>query len=1308
VEVAGERLAEALLFEVQSGRRTCRQGKLLDDVREFAPVDVVVTGAGTNGVLTVTVRSASADKQADFTLGGRDGVSAAVYGASRFVAETLKLDAAALAGLREKRVPDAALEACYLSSRHRAPWVRNSGEERLDMLRPFLGDAAKHPVLAGYILDAGRVLSEDTRKPKNAGGVVQLVRLALLAALGTSEEERGIAFARANKHSPEALEKDLLAMVKGLTQDELDEAVAAIDREEGLVPVHDPVVGLLAGKKTPAQLAGALRCLGAMASTNALPLLKKAAENENPVLRAAAADALAGYPAAVLKRLGNDTDPRVAFAAAYGLWKQGGAPEKAAALARTLLAGGQAPVNAIEVLAAGASDADAKRLLEISRTGRPEDRGLAIRGLGKLGKVDAVTLLDWLHAVDESVLSAAVSCVKSDSGEAIQTRLVELANSPYSAAAELARSALGSMRPADAKDRIRFDLQTAPLYTRLRIIDRLAAGPDHLDVLASCVTNPSHHVRAYALDKLAQASPDRALALLPSVIRDPYVWPRVHAAALAAKLATQEQATALRDALVAEKNSVVTLYLKDALARAENRSAPAPRKSVNGFSTHAVAFGGCGYSTDVRNSPLEFYYHMDGVMTAAAREAHDKGGKIVIARSNTTIKNPLWAIFDPTSSDSWWLSIEKEFADIDELDGVVLGEESMYSKPWDLWQAGWRIFCGECGIEAATIEGDREKLTAPEKQAYLHWEQERVVECFNWMYDYIKLYFGKLRPGFMVSTFMPQQNGPSIADRQWKFDVGGAYVYGAGNLERYNLIRRYKTLWPDRRVMWLVSGNVGTPATYLMLPLTKYNSPCPKTPLQGRESKGYADSVTAWLAGADPAYFAIWLFTQKSEKGPDAGGVWVPLESISPTSPELGKGIENLFVGVEDMYRFEAENGKPEDNAAVTLDGKTREPELELEEKDLEKDPSHLRVKQEKQAVLIGFLLEQKFLYDIARVFSGLPRPANRHEVLFVGPTAIASCAIASDYDFISLINQVPGFDLTGYRLIGMEGLEKSALFDSTVRTLTAWLKEQPGVLYVRGWLPDDNAMEAATPADHDGKLEADWPWEDDVGYDGKAYRVKSRSAESLEGKSENAGVVLWKKDGFKGAVIFDAMPFESGRVRKCLADLKARHGVGLDFVQPPAVQYTQTDGITAASRAARAKAPLPLKGMELLTGEVDPVVNTNRSAAIVASEYRGKFVACLNGVTVLCDRPIKSLKPVPGGLRLEMDGLVQASAVTGKVVVEVEGAARPPAIEKPEAIMTWLVTSSAPGLASLPMSGTSNRVTWVRAAGPVVITASP
>ena len=72
-------------------------------------------------------------------------------------------------------------------------------------------------------------------------------------------------------------------------------------------------------------------------------------------------------------------------------------------------------------------------------------------------------------------------------------------------------------------------------------------------------------------------------------------------------------------------------------------------------------------------------------------------------------------------------------------------------------------------------------------------------------------------------------------------------------------------------------------------------------------------------------------------------------------------------------------------------------------------------------------------------------------------------------------INQVSRLNLSRYRMIAVKN--PGALTDETIGSITQWLKESPGVLYVHLDLTADNSQQFATPEHFDGRLKLNWPW---------------------------------------------------------------------------------------------------------------------------------------------------------------------------------------------------------------------------------------
>ena len=664
---------------------------------------------------------------------------------------------------------------------------------------------------------------------------------------------------------------------------------------------------------------------------------------------------------------------------------------------------------------------DAERLTAYFRTGDAATRAAAVPGLARLGRLTDADLLHALTAGSAAVAEAAMQNLPERHSAAVRTQLLLLANHRHPPVAEEARRCLARFRPSDPPGQARFDLQTENLYVRLRLLETLSAAKEAwaIEIVEESVENSDPQVRADAITRLAELAPERARKKLPALLDDGYHWTRLHAAAVAARLATAELAEACRRRRQAESDAVIRAYLDDALARAEGRPLPQPPPPVKSFDPQRTTFGNCGAGRYADRSPVGYYYLLDNKVSDATRKLLHKD-RIVLVRANHTAGNPVYVLFHSTWRDRWWQGLEEELSDAGWLDGVVLGEESMYTRPWTLWDTAWRTFCHEARIDPEKIAGQRERLAPLEQQAFLQWEEQRAVDGLNRMYDFLKLYFGKLRPGFLVATFLPDQNGPLAGDRRWKFDVGAAYEYGASNRERYNRIRRFKTMWPERPVMWLVMNNTGSAHG------VRYDVQVPTDPAP-LGHRAYSHSVAAWLAGADPGLFSVWLFVERTVKGPDPAGAWVHLEDVGPGSPTLAAGIQHAMHGVEAWQRVRA-GAKEAPQPTLDSPGPTGKPIADLLEDPAAK-PGHGppdAIRQADQAqrkrLELGFLLEQKHLYDLARVFDGLPRVAAHPDVLLVAPFNSPVTDIASAHDFLSRIDQLGNVDLGRYRLIGLAG----------------------------------------------------------------------------------------------------------------------------------------------------------------------------------------------------------------------------------------------------------------------------------------------
>jgi len=1177
VEVMDEDWAGSVLFFSGQEMTGAKAPPTLAEFRTRAPVDVVVLFGDRDGPFRCTILS---DRGSDVVPApAKSDTLAWLRAAAARLGPALGLDAASTAALGDGwQLPPAVLEACLVSQRIAGAWVTNSGESQLLCLRRFIQDVGKYPVLAAAVLRAGIVLSADKRKPERASHDVEMLRLALVAALGTPAEGDAMAFVRQTVHGRDALEKELAALAAALTVDAAERVLDAGGTAEA------DAAGLARGL-------GAVGCLAAMTSTKLTPLLPRLAAHENAAVRATAGYALAAAesgPVALAAKLAADPEPRVASAGHYALWRRGEKADAGLPIARRLFDAPATRSPLVTEFIAGAGTREDEPRLRKLLGGTMAERRLAFCGLARLGALTAGDCRGCLQSADDEVLAIGLKAMDAKTAAACRDALAGLANGPHGRAAESARRGLRPLRPTEIPGQLAFDLEVEHPYLRLRAIEQLAkqTEPWAAPLLERATANPDPQVRAHALMALHAKAPDAAVKVLPGLLRDPMVWVRVHASSLAAKLRAPALSDAVSTALAAETDASCRIYL----GAAQGRPMPKP---VNVFGLGPTRLGLCGYGRGAAESPLGWYYCLYPQVDDVGRKAH-AAGKTLIGRTNTTARNPVQVLFHPMWRDLWWTNLRKELTDLAWLDGIVVGEETMYAPAWSLWDDGWRCFCIEAGMDAERVAGDRAKLSQSEARAFLDWEQERVVDGFNRMYDSIKLDQGAQRPGFLVGTYVPSQNGPNVAEHRWKFDVGGAYWYQADNRVRYNMVRRFRTVWPGRPLMYLVSGNAGLP----LLAHVNYKLRVPEGLVTSRSCNAYADAACAWAAGAEPGFFVAWLFSGKDVKpGPNASGVWVWLEDVDRDSKALADGLENVWRGVAGQYRLDAEVRKTKgpDAAPEDIAKRADAKDVELDEADPAKDAFAQRAAADRERFRLGFFLEQKALYDIARAFAGLPRPREDFAALMVGPpTALPQFAALDGYDAVELLNLLPHCTLPKYRLIGIEVGPGAPVRDATIAAVRAWLKEQPGLLYVRGFLSTDNVNEA--------------------------------------------------------------------------------------------------------SAAAEARLP----GVDLFSGEADPVVSKARSAAITADNHRGTFAAAYHGVSILCDAPIEEVRPVAGGLEVRCPGLIRAAAARGGVAVRPQ----PPVVEgAPDAVLSWVLFGNTSGMARLPAGG--GHVLFVRGNGLLSFTAT-
>ena len=1191
-----------------------------------------------------------------------------------------------------------------------------------------------------------------------------MARQALPYVLGTPAEPSSHAIVKAH---PEIFQADLVALCApfvGATRPGGDiEVEIAFTEEKGGEPDGFALPGQdekPAGPVPMARRRGALRLLGLIGSEKALETLVTVAGSQDDGAREAVAHALQFQPEEnglnVLRKLAGDGTPQVAFSAAFSLWRRSLATERLLPLARRMADGeDRHRLPAAEALAQLGEGGDIPALKKLSASSAPGVRVRALRGLLRLKAVDAAGVRELLGDTDERVVTATLGSFFRDPLPGLLLAAAKkLANDPHRGIASDARTALALVRPADVRERMLFDLETEHTYTRIRTLESLPALEDEWATAAieRACANLSPHTRARALGLLTERAPARARKAVMAALGDAHRWVRLHASALAAECADAASGGLIGEALKAEADPAIRLYLEAALARAEDRPTPPPREAA-----HSVAGKGnltwlcAGMGEDVETSPLNAYYSFGTTTSPAWRRAHD-AGKTLFGRVST-VGNPGLVVLNDYWRDGFWQAIDSQLReeDLPYVDGLVFGEESMSMSTGGLWRDGWRPFCLEAGIDPRRVRGDMGKLTVHEQRAWSHWASERAVDGFNVLYDYVKFRYARLRPGLQVCTFLPGQGGISPADFRWKFDVGGVYDYkGDNRMAAYNLVRRYKTIWPDRPVLWFSLGIGG-----YEMNIVRWNKKVPAGPLMGRWRRCYVDSVTAWIAGADTGWFSTWMFVARGFKYKGMSslrGVQVGLEDLGPGSKMLERAISYSFSGLEEEMTRKAEAPPPDtpDLEAGFGDEFEEVEDLDAEEKaKAQQEAIEREVEQKKDVFRRGFHLYQKYVYDCARVFASLPRQHARPEALCVRPRVsvwtrpaggrplVPGMALLTSYDFLTDVNKVSGLDLSRYRFIVVH--DPGLLRDETIAALTRWLADTPGVLYVHRNLAADDAAEASTVADHDGRLENDWPWEKDVSIGprgasdrprrpgpcvlsgkqgtvkvaaalvGSVLRLTGGGAEAIYDLDGSPVLAVWRKPGeFKGAVLFDGVESASREyldaLRAVINGLHESAGVGVKL-DGPLLHVVLQDGPLRAVGTTRYYGALrgsrTYPGFDLLTGALTPEVGRQSRAAIMADDYVSEFVAVGNNLGALSDQPFMEARKIDGGLLLHSAGLVRVVSGGARLKARTQDGNELP---KAEDATEWILTGTEEGIAELPFRDTDRTITWLRAKQPVLV----
>lgn len=1353
---------------------------------EFQPIDACVRYTMENDTIRVFVDAS--DKRLDeaFPYSSDMPLADAVRRAARIIGEALHLSEQDMAALMEKRFAEPAAFAAYYESQTRPVAGKSTG-----MKQPQYGDIRLkaleeewlkdkwNPYFAEQIFKNAYEISASQREWRFRVDWLWMAQESLPGILGSPFETNAYPMIALR---PDDFENQLFDLCKPFSEIlsdgfsmvgsvESDDTAAADGGNSG-GDLSDASMDAMisearAAERTipPASRLGALRALGFLGKPKALDVLKEMAAHADQCVREAAAFGLSVFPQGAglprLREMANDKADSPAWTAALGLWRAGERTPRLSALARKAAAG-ESPhkSDAIETLCEIGDSADLPLIRDLWNRRSPSLRAQLLRARIRLKDITGPEWVALLQDTDEAVVLEALGNFRELSQRPdLIAEAKRLANDAYGPVARAARNAILPLRPTDPMERAIFDLKYEHPYLRRKALALLAQDKSPLAeaIIEEACANRDAHTRAEALSVLTDLAPDRARAPVLQALSDHSRWVRFHAAVLAAKLADSAATTVLEERLRVATEPAERSYLEDALARARGLPPPAEPPRARSIAGAKNLAWNTSPAMHADTSPFEAYYSMKVKSDPFMRKAHE-AGKIIFGRA-TPIFAPGRIELDVFAADEFWMALEQEITadDISILDGLVFGEETMKMPTDILWEDGWRVFCLEANIPPERVDGKMENLNAFEHRAWGDWAIARHIEGFNRLHDFAKLKYGKLRPGLQICTFLPAEGlphpGSPDAVPTWKFDLGGVYDYkGDNRMAGYNLIRRYKTIWPDRPVLWLSLGIGG----YEMNPV-RHDQKVPQVPMLERYDRAFADSLTAWIAGADTGWFSTWFFVRPDFNRDEDKfrGVQVWVEDLGPDPAPLERAIQYSFAGVEDIEAEKLASSPPDapdiEANDLTLADVEEIPDLEGEEKMAAQVESIIRAAQDrKQQFREGFRFYQRYVYDCGRVFGSLPRMNPRPRALAVRdgvnvwtrPTSpyplVPGQALLNEYDFLCDVNMLCRVDIDRYRYIVAHRSE--TLRDETIERVTRWLREVKGLLVVHLDMPANNDAEAGTASDHDGRLANDWPWEADIrpvfdqypkdkcngvaltGTNGEldvthiepatTWDISGKNAEAVYSCDKHCVVALWRNpERFQGAVLFDGVQHGSAEyllaLRNEINRIHKAYGVGLELNGPACLELAQTDRIQAAASNryyGKAKGKVRLAGLDVMTGEVNPEVGgeLGQKSSLVARDYIGKHLAATMSITALSDEPFISARKDGDDLILHSAGVIRASSLAGSVRVTPEDGKTLPEVDDP---VSWLLFSEKEGVARFPRLG--HLMTYVRSSSPVRMRAS-
>lgn len=814
---------------------------------------------------------------------------------------------------------------------------------------------------------------------------------------------------------------------------------------------------------------------------------------------------------------------------------------------------------------------------------------------------------------------------------------------------------------------------------------RAAAAGGNVAALQKASSNASPLVRCVALRLLGEKK--SAGARLPALagLKDPHGLVRFYAARTLARTATAADADALAASLKREEDAATRLYLEDALAKAKGLPKPPPRPAANPSLREEgpAMMWMCFQAGDIDTFPCEAVYTCDlpRVPDAAAKRAHGLG-KPIFSRP-TPVANPGLLFCEPSEFDAFWNVLKKQVTPeiLPYTDGFVYGEESMSVNPGHasdspIWKSAWRLFCRAAKIDPVRVGGDYAKLTPDERCAWMDWGTRFCVDGFNFLYDFTKDYWGKLRPGLQVATHMCNETEGTCADRDWKFDLSGGYYYTGDGRYVYTKCRSMKTMWPDRPLMWLslAETDVGLGNYLNPVPLTaKVADGWPTRPISYRFDHPYLDNIAAWLAGADPGYYAHYL--------------------PYGTKKEVGPGFVPTMIG---------ESNRTFATSMDNLSGR---------------DPA-LRTK-----FVRGFGYMRRYLTEVGNVFASLPRnrPPMRPRAVMIGDRLSGNRTggfLCREYDadalFQDTVNRgaLDNYDVAVY-YGGWMTPRPQRMTEAGRRAWIRWLRDRGGALLLATW-PDPDVRDPNNRVSKaeliGGDLKTPWPWKGALeripktAQRAERYKLVGPDVFALKEDKDGAVIAVWAPKDYRAVVIFDAEETNVEHVRIYEAFLRKRFAekkIDFPFAEAPGRMVEKLpNGLTVAMQSLVVMPTTNrLQGCELLTGQWNPVMRPDLPAAIVAEEHVGPYAAVHDGVCVFAEEhPFESVEKVPSGLKVRSRGLVRVTCrggqepkITGGVALRMTS----------DDANVWFLEGSE-GRVVVPAHGTPGRLSKVRPGGHV------